>query len=109
MGRKMVLASIISPTSGDIRQAAGFLEGEGNFHANKNSTTIRASQINKEPLEKLQAWFGGSIIRKTDSYHPNGIWVWAASGARSRGIMMTIYKFMSLRRKAQIRSALGAI
>jgi len=43
----------------DIAWVAGFLEGEGNFHADElRSVSISASQVQRAPLERLQALFG---------------------------------------------------
>lgn len=94
-----------SPTAKDLAWAAGFLEGEGNFRFNRGSPQVRASQKEREPLDRLLEIFGGRILRDK---HPQGpYWFWSASGSRGRGIMMTLYSLMSLRRQQQIRWALG--
>lgn len=96
--------------------AAGFLEGEGSFSGSvckgRFYVGVTASQTaTAEPLERLQGLFGGrihiehvsrtnSIIKSRDQHR------WGIHGARARGVMMTIYKFMSSRRKAQIRRCL---
>lgn len=39
--------------------AAGFIEGEGSF-----SNTVTAAQVQKEPIERLHALFGGRIYQR---------------------------------------------
>jgi len=103
----------ISPTTADLHWAAGFLEGEGNFHVSNNrdqswSAMVRAVQAQREPLEKLQRLFGGNVrLKSAQRPHRQAIWIWAVSGTRARGVMMTLYGLMSTRRREQIRSALS--
>lgn len=98
----------ISPSLRDLERAAGFLEGEGNFRStNRGSQSIRASQVNPEPLAKLLILFGGSVYkRQQKKEHQSPYWDWQAHGARARGIMMTLYPLMSVVRKTQIATAL---
>lgn len=47
----------------DIGWTAGFLEGEGCFGSTKlGNPTVRGTQNEREPLERLQALYGGSIM-----------------------------------------------
>jgi hypothetical protein len=107
------------PSVGDLRWVAGFLEGEGHFRrtgheagGNRSGTEIaNAAQQNLEPLLRLKAYFGGTI---RTYQHPDRVnrksqkpcSTWSVSGARARGVLLTIYALMSARRKAQIRAAL---
>ena len=88
-----------TPTLRELEWAAGFLEGEGSFASNGSSDRIHAAQKIKEPLEKLQALFGGTIAWKSSG---TGIWEWRVFGARARGIMLTLYTLFSEKRKKQI-------
>lgn len=90
------------PTLCDIAWAAGFLEGEGCFTW-KDTECIVAPQVQREPLSRLASLFGGTIRDR----HGRGQVEWAVSGSRARGVMMTIYSFMSPRRKEQIKRALS--
>jgi len=45
-----------------LHWTAGFLEGEGTF-AYSSSLRISAAQVQLQPLQRLQALFGGSIKR----------------------------------------------
>lgn len=87
--------------------AAGFLEGEGSFYGNMHRLGVQANQVQREPLERLRALFGGNI-RKQVGRSPNQsiINVWYVSGSRAVGVMMTLFVLMSPKRKVQIKWAL---
>lgn len=99
-----------SPKIQDIVWAAGFLEGEGSFHSVKRDypgcVQVSAVQVNRQPLERLLAMFGGTIRTvKRRRAQWNQASVWVATGSRGRGIALTLYPLMSDKRKEQIRSA----
>lgn len=102
----------MSPSVADIAWAAGFLEGEATFAQNKAKNgrvyaRIEAFQNHIEPLLKLQAMFGGSVRqRPAQREGQRGGWFWGSSGPRARGVLMTIFTFMSPRRRAEIRPSL---
>ena len=98
----------VSPTSRDLEWAAGFLEGEGCFKANNNRCEIiEASQVNPEPLGKLLVLFGGRVRHKPQpTATSNDFWVWVVSGPRARGIMLTLYPLLSVKRQQQVEIAL---
>lgn len=85
---------------------AGFLEGEGCFRA--KTFGIIAAQVQREPLDRLQALFGGSIILRIKTYQPNAqpIFIWTICGHRAAEVMMTLFSLMSPQRKERIRTAL---
>lgn len=105
------------PTVTELAWAAGFLEGEGSFKGawTKGNQTragyrktegVEASQVQREPLERLQKFFGGSIgeykhaakVRCKSSV----FYKWHISGCRARGVMMTLFMFMSPARQGAI-------
>jgi hypothetical protein len=103
----------ISPTTKDIAWAAGFMEGEGCFTHTGGRTAygserVQASQVNMEPLERLQALFGGRLIERRNNPRGFGgrgagvINVWQVNGSRARGVMLTLFPLMSERRRGQI-------
>jgi len=97
------LSSSIKPTSTDIAWAAGIYEGEGTCGRHNDSTQTSVAQKDNWILYKLKSFFGGSVIYyKKYKQHR-----WRLSGARSRGFLMTIYTFLSPRRKTQILFAFG--
>ena len=104
---KATLKASISPSSKDIYWAAGFLEGEGSFRLARG-TVITAPQVQREPLDRLQKMFGGTIaFRKRENPKHSDIHIWSVCGSRARGVMMTLYSIMSPRRQEQIRKSLA--
>ena len=102
---RLARARTIKPTSLDIAWAAGIYEGEGccfveNHIGTGKKRVIGASIDQKDPeiLLRLQALFGGNIL----AYRNGGQHKWRIYAARARGFLMTILKFMSARRRAQI-------
>jgi hypothetical protein len=105
----------MSSQSVQIAFCAGFIEGEGWFtppKIKKNGTMasgarVAACQVTAEPLLKLQATFGGNVTTKKAEKHKHPHWqdqyIWQVYGDKAVGIMMTIYGFMSERRKERIR------
>lgn len=89
-----------------IAWAAGFLEGEGSFIMSRktgDSLTVSAPQKDREPLDKLQSIFGGKI---NGPYKNLPCLNWTVHGSAAAGIMMTVYPFMSLRRRNKIAECL---
>jgi hypothetical protein len=93
----------------DILYAAFFLEGEGSFLWHR-SMKVCACQVQKWPLERLQAAFGGHMGCYKNNARPNHqrIWRWAVHGEMAAALAMTIYPLMSPRRQGQISTALAA-
>jgi hypothetical protein len=90
----------------DLHWAAGFLEGEGCFDDDTGRGLARThvGQCQREPLERLQSLFGGSIrIHRRAHGNRKTYHMWRLSGA---GLLLTMYGLMSPRRKQQIRKAL---
>ena len=108
--RSKVPRATKNPTTRDLEWAAGFLEGEGNFRGvSKGEMTarVRCSQVNPEPIYRLAELFGGSIghvFERGPRRQP--FYQWQLSGARARGVMMTLWPLMSQVRRDQIAGAL---
>ena len=101
-------AATKSPTAFDLGWIVAFLEGEGHFGWKPNGAVfISVSQVDPEPLLRLLSLAGGRIgvSKRTKTGRPP-FHRWQANGARARGVMMTVYSFLSLRRRQQIRRAL---
>ncbi len=99
------------PSTRELEWAAGFLEGEACFSIAQRTSrceSIHASQVNKEPLEKLWYMFGGSLRMKAPRKNQQSYWHWQVTGARARGIMLTLYSLLSDKRQNEIRFALSA-
>lgn len=98
------------PTVRDLAWVAGFLEGEGSFFAQQGRfPQVSATQVQREPLHRLSALLGGKVYeRPPRSPTQQSTGWWRVSGARARGVALTLYGMMSPRRQAQIRAMLGA-
>lgn len=111
------------PTLIDIAWAAGIYEGEGSCSTNERllsdgspSVRLQCSVSQKDPelLHRLHALFGGNVYDYTHTYrhrpHKDGgscvMFRWSLSGPRAHGFMLTIFSFLTERRKGQIRRAL---
>ncbi len=88
--------------------AAGFLEGEGCFHTG-GRISIRAAQVQPDPLYLLQSILGGQVNgpyeRKNPKHRP--FYDWNLNGCHAIAAMMTIYALMSPKRQASIQRAIA--
>lgn len=88
-----------------IEWTAGFLEGEGSFL--ESGARILAAQVQREPLERLQKYFGGGICLRTKQKGTHSpCFLWHLAGSKAVGLSMTIHSLMSPRRKGQIERML---
>lgn len=93
----------------DIAWAAGIIEGEGTLTLESCGTSPRVSVCQKEPfiIERLQALFGGSMTlrpgRISNPLSQSDIHVWTLCGAPALGLMFTIYKWLSPRRRDSVK------
>jgi hypothetical protein len=88
----------------DLYWTAGFIEGEGTF--TRCQPQITAGQVQKEPLERLRALFGGSINYHNREGKGQPYWTWVLGAEVAPGLAMTLYAIMSPRRKLQIQDML---
>lgn len=95
-------------TTAQIAWAAGFIEGEGSFGCWGKTVYIAASQVQLEPLLRLQSYFGGKIRRYEQTTNPkhSPFYRWTINHAEARGVMFTLYTLMSPKRKFQMNKAL---
>jgi ssDNA-binding Zn-finger/Zn-ribbon topoisomerase 1 len=109
-----------SPTLLGIAWAAGIYEGEGTALRRKQGHGHEHVAVTqKEPwiLDRLAELFGGRVYlakgRGPQSINGGPLkdygdyYRWYIGGARARGFLMTIYSFLSPRRREQARVALG--
>lgn len=91
-----------------IMWTAAFLEGEGCFYSGaKNHSRVRASQVQRWPLERLVEYVGGYIDGPKRNHRGRPIHEWHLSGPAGRGLMFTLYQFMSPLRRSQIRASIA--
>ena len=124
-GETSAIKSSITPTTLDIAWAAGIFEGEGCVQLRKipfskdgkqRKYVSLCTQVTQKdwwlPF-RMRDLFGGVVnyhfrpkgscnLKKFDSH----IYNWQASGPRAAGFLMTIYTFLSDRRKEQVELAL---
>lgn len=99
------------PTIKDIAWAAGIYEGEGTCKATHGSFGISVAQKDVWLVPRLRDLFGGAVAKHNfGGVNPDlELYQWTLYGARARGFAQTIYSFLSPRRRAQIRKALGVV
>lgn len=90
-----------TPTSLDIAWAAGIYEGEG--HCGRRYYAEVTQKDGWVP-QRLAELFGGAA--EQTAFKHGIYWRWWITGTRARGFLMTIYMFLSPRRKEQVRIAL---
>jgi len=90
--------------------AAGFYEGEGSsfYSATARSHRIVINQVEREPLERMVAYFGGHIHAIPAHRTSLPSWRWQCYGALARGLMLTLYALLSAKRQAHIRKVIDA-
>lgn len=91
----------------DLYWVAGFLEGEGSFTKCGGTIKVEATQVQREPVDRLVKILGGKICvfsRKEVTghvYHK-----WNVYGEFAENLMKTLFVIMSPRRQDQIKKAL---
>ena len=97
----------------DIAWAAGIYEGEGSCSGptrHCRTHVVALTQKGEWLPRELQSLFGGCVYayeyaatseRPARKYH-----YWKLTGPRARGFLMTIFAFLSPRRRSQITKAL---
>ena|SRR3990167_569385 len=101
------------PSNIDLAWTAGFLEGEGSFLPTVvkpglpryyRGHKITAIQKQRQPIDRLWNLFGGKVseVRRSTGIY----WLWILTGPRAVCLAMTLFSFMSPRRKGQIRALL---
>lgn len=94
-----------------IAWAAGFLEGEGSFLRNKGYAKIRATQKDREMLDRLCELFGGTVCldygpaRRESGRCP--LWQWQIYGEKAERVMRSVMPYMSTKRSETIALALN--
>lgn len=96
----------------DLAWAAGIYEGEGSIAIyGGNNLRVVVTQKDRWILDRLRDLFGGSVYAQTAKYQgkPYPIHHWYLNGARGRGLLYTMYTWLSPRRRLQARKALARV
>jgi len=93
--------STLSPTIGDIREAASFYEGEGCY----SNSSVTINQNDREKLDWLTLRFGGKVYGPyTGKPKGNDYYSWKIVRERALGFMFTVFMFLSKSRREQFRT-----
>ena len=98
----------------DIAWAAGVYEGEGTCYAPTSkcrTQTVSVTQKDSWLPYHLQELFGGWVYhytyKATETQPARDYFYRKCTGPTAREFLMTIFKFLSPRRKEQVKKALG--
>jgi hypothetical protein len=95
-------------TLNELYWIAGFLEGEGSFLKCGGTIMATATQVQREPVDRLKKLLGGDICtfsRKEVIGHV--YYRWNMYGKRAEVLMKMLFPMMSPRRQEQISKALA--
>lgn len=97
----------------DLWWLAGFFEGEASFSgrgSGKGCLTIAVSQVQREPLERVQKLLGGTIYQYDHGKNAKPTWSkfyrWTETGKAAADLMIEIYPLMSPKRQDKIAELL---
>jgi hypothetical protein len=94
----------LHPTMLDIAWAAGFYEGEGCCTLSQNQLCVFICQRQKEPLLKMELYFGGKIY--SNNTKTRDAWIYHLKYERAYGFLYTIFPFLSREKRDQIKSTI---
>ena len=88
---------------------AGIVEGEGSFDMSGKGLQVRVGMSDRDIIERIASALGRSESVQTNHRGPNRktMYVIAICGPDAVGLMMTLYTFLGMRRRNQIRAALA--
>ena len=98
----------------DLAWASGIYEGEGSVggrHNGHRGVRVSIAQKDRWILDKFVEIFGGAVYphwREARSTAQENYWAWIAYGSVARGFLLSIFTWLSPRRRGQIRSAFAA-
>jgi hypothetical protein len=97
-----------TPTLLELAWAAGIYEGEGSIDFNGRSLRVTVTQKDRWILDRLQLLFGGSVSvdRRIYAGRLNEVHRWAIRGARGMGFILTVFSWLSPRRRQQARTCI---
>lgn len=95
----------------DIAWLAGLLEGEGSFRMSERSIAIPVTMTDRDIVERAATLLGGRVYKVAESRSERPRkqpWRAQVKGPRAAGWMMTLYSFLGIRRREQVRRGLAA-
>lgn len=91
----------------DIAWLAGLVEGEGNISINGRSFTIRVKMTDQDVIAHASELLGGKVYPSRVPLNRRPQWLTQVKGATAAGWAMTLYPWLGLRRRQQVRDALA--
>ncbi len=90
----------------DIAWLAGLVEGDGNISVNGCSLTIRIKMTDHDIILRAAALLGGNVYPATVADGRRDQWLTQVKGTTAAGWAMTLYPWLGIRRRQQVREAL---
>ena len=110
---KAGLEATLKPTLLDIAWAAAIIEGEGHMARvgdGPKCEIVTVTQKNLWVLERFREFFGGRIYASPRLSGGRAVVpMWYTTGARARGIILTVFTFLSPQKRQQAIRALGHV
>jgi hypothetical protein len=101
----MERSSPVSPI--DIAWLAGLVEGEGNISINGRSFTIRIKMADRDVVERAADLLKGKLYPIEPRSGRQAMWLTQVKGATATGWAMTLYPWLGIRRRQQVRDAVA--
>jgi hypothetical protein len=92
----------------EIAWLARLFEGEGNISINGRSLTIRIKMTDKDVVVRAATLLSASLYERDPGGGLKRTWTAQLKGDAAAGWAMTLYSWLCVRRRGQVRSALAA-
>jgi DNA-binding CsgD family transcriptional regulator len=107
-GNKVIMeSSFPAVTMIDIAWLAGLVEGEGNIGINGRSFTIRIKMTDHDVILRAANLLGGKVYPSPVPENRRPQWLTQIKGAAAAGWAMTLYPWLGVRRRQQVRDAIA--
>jgi hypothetical protein len=108
-GNKVIMESRFpAVTMIDIAWLAGLVEGEGNISINGRSFTIRIKMADRDVVECAATLLGAKLyLVHAPRTGWKAMWLAQVKGSAAAGWAMTLYPWLGVRRRQQVRQALA--
>jgi hypothetical protein len=105
--RAVMERSSSAATMIDIAWLAGLVEGEGNISVNGRSFTIRIKMTDHDVILRASNLLGGKVYPSPVPKNRRPQWLTQVKGATAAGWAMTLYPWLGVRRRQQVRDAVA--
>jgi DNA-binding CsgD family transcriptional regulator len=94
-------------TAIDVAWLAGLVEGEGNIAFNGRSMTIRIKMTDHDVILRAAELLEGTVYPVPASEGRRPLWLTQVKGSLAAGWAMTLYPWLGIRRRQQVRDGLA--